>query len=163
MSQLGEIALRVVAIGIGATVLFDGWLWAQQRIGLPTMNFALLGRWVGHLSNGTLSHPSIANAAPVRGEMAIGWIAHYCIGIVFAALLLGLAGSTWVRSPTFGIALLVGMSTVVAPLFVLQPAMGAGIASTKTPTPLRNCVRSIVNHTVFGIAMYAAAVVVSAL
>ena len=54
-------------------------------------------------------------------------------------------------------ALAVGMGTVAAPLLVMQPAMGAGIASSRTPTPVKNCLRSLANHTVFGAGLYLAA------
>jgi hypothetical protein len=46
-------------------------------------------------------------------------------------------------------------------LLVMQPAMGAGVASSKTRTPLRNCIKSIATHTVFGIGLYVAAAVVA--
>ncbi len=48
-------------------------------------------------------------------------------------------------------------ATVSAPLFVMQPAMGAGFAASRTPTPVRNVIRSIANHTVFGLGLYLAA------
>ncbi len=38
--------------------------------------------------------------------------------------------------------------------------MGADIASRKTATPLRNCLRSVINHAVFGSGLYLAALVV---
>jgi hypothetical protein len=55
------------------------------------------------------------------------------------------------------------MVTVAAPLLILQPALGAGIASRKTPTPVFNSVKSLVSHTVFGIGLYLAALVSAAL
>ena len=58
-------------------------------------------------------------------------------------------------------AVLVGMATVAAPLFVMQPAMGSGIAASRTPTPLRNCMRSIANHTVFGLGLYLTALLMA--
>ena len=55
-------------------------------------------------------------------------------------------------------ALLLGMGTVAAPLLVMQPAMGAGFFASKTPTPLKNCLRSLANHSVFGLGLFLAAV-----
>ena len=60
--------------------------------------------------------------------------------------------------PTVLPALAVGVSTVVLPLFVMQPAMGAGFAASKTSTPMLNCLRSVVNHTVFGFGLYLSAI-----
>lgn len=121
------------------------------------MNFAFLGRWIGHLPQGRWFHESIAKTPPVRGELLLGWIAHYSIGISFAALLLAIVGLRWARSPTLVPALLVGLVTVLAPLLILQPALGAGIASWKTATPVFNSVKSLVTHTVFGVGLYLAA------
>ena len=36
-------------------------------------------------------------------------------------------------------------------------AMGAGFLALKTPTPLKNALRSLANHTVFGAGLYVAA------
>lgn len=43
----------------------------------------------------------------------------------------------------------------------MQPAMGAGLASSRTPTPLKNCLRSLITHAVFGGGLYGAAVVLT--
>jgi hypothetical protein len=93
----------------------------------------------------------------VTGELALGWLTNYGVGIVFAGLLVAVAGAGWMHSPTPLPAVLVGIATVAAPLFVLQPAMGAGVASARTATPVRNVVKSLANHTVFGGGLYLAA------
>lgn len=148
---------RVVAIGIGATVVMDLWLLVLQRLGVPTLNFAFIGRWIGHLGHGQWRHEAIAKAPAFAGELALGWLFHYVVGIVFAALLVALQGAAWTANPSLLPALCLGLATVVVPLFVMQPAMGAGIASAKTATPWRNRARSAVNHTVFGVGLYLAA------
>jgi hypothetical protein len=50
-----------------------------------------------------------------------------------------------------------GVITVLAPWLLLQPALGAGIASSKTPRPLFNALKSLVTHTVFGVGLFLAA------
>jgi hypothetical protein len=152
---------RAVAIGIVATAVMDLWLTLLKALGLPTLNFALLGRWVGHMPRGRWAHPGIAKAAPVRGELALGWAVHYATGIAFALLLAALAGPQWLRAPSLGPALGFGIATALLPLFVMQPAMGAGIASSRTATPLLNSLKSAANHTVFGLGLYAAARVIA--
>ena len=163
MSESLEFVLRILLIGIGATLAMDGWALLLRQFGIPSLDLALLGRWIGHLARGRWLHASIAQSASIRGERAIGWLAHYGIGIGFAALLISTAGLAWARSPTLAPALIVGVVTVVAPLFVLQPAMGAGIASSRTPRPLFNSLKSVVTHTVFGLGMYLSAVASAAL
>lgn len=161
MDSLAQDIARIASIGIGATAVMDVWLLLLKRLKVPVTNFALIGRWVGHLGRGRWMHASMADAAPVDHELALGWLAHYAIGVAFAALLVALQGIPWTRQPTFWPALLVGVATVAVPLFVMQPAMGAGIASSKTPTPLKNCLRSLVNHAVFGAGLYLAALAVA--
>ena len=120
--------VNTVLIGVGATAVLDLWLAMLKRLGVTTGSFALIGRWVAHMSRGKFFHQSIAKAEPVGNELTIGWVTHYAVGIVFAAVLVALQGSAWVQSPTFFPAILTGAATVVMPLFVMQPAMGLGFA-----------------------------------
>lgn len=147
----------IALVGAGATALFDVWIAALRRLGVRSLDMALIGRWIGHLARGKFAHAGIASAPPIRGERALGWLTHYAIGVAFAGLLLLALGHEWTRAPTLLPAVAVGIATVLAPLFVMQPALGAGIASSRTPTPLKNCLRSVVNHGVFGVGLYTAA------
>ena len=155
--------IRIAFIGIGATVVMDLWLILLKRVGVPTLNFAFIGRWVGHLLRGKLAHVAISKAEPIAGELAWGWITHYAVGMAFATVLVIVQGTAWTRSPTLLPAVAVGAFTELIPLLVMQPAMGAGFASSKTPTPLKNCLRSVVNHTVFGLGLYLSAAIAAAL
>ncbi len=157
---LQEFPLAML-IGIGATAVMDAWLLLLKHLGVPTLNFAFIGRWVGHLFRGQFAHAAIAKAVPIRGELAWGWLTHYAVGMAFATVLVGIQGADWVRSPTLLPALAVGVCTVAAPLLVMQPAMGSGFAASRTPTPLKNCLRSLANHTVFGFGLYLSALAIA--
>jgi hypothetical protein len=157
MNQVLQDLTLVVLIGVGATAIMDAWLFLLKRLNVPTTGFAMVGRWIGHALNGRWKHAAIARAEPVKGELVLGWLIHYGVGIAFAGVLVGIFGMAWARNPSLVPALLVGAGTVVAPLFVMQPAMGSGIASSKTAAPLKNCFRSLANHTVFGAGLYFAA------
>jgi len=163
MKTTVELLLRGVVIGAGATLVIDLWAALLRRFGVPSLSFALLGRWIGHLPSGRWIHESISRAKPVRHELIIGWLAHYAIGVSFGELLLALFGSSWAQSPTLGPALLVGVATVSAPLFILQPALGAGVASSKTARPLFNTLKSLTTHVVFGVGLFSAALVANVL
>jgi hypothetical protein len=153
-----EIVARAVLIGIGATIVMDLWAVVRKRVfGIASLDYRMLGRWIGNLPRGRFVHDSIGAASPVRGELIVGWCAHYAIGITFALLLLELWGPDWARHPTLLPALMVGVLTVVAPLFILQPAMGAGIAASRTPRPSTARLRSLLTHTVYGIGLYLSA------
>ena len=146
--------IKLVLIGVGATAVMDAWSVIQKALGIPTLDYAMVGRWAGHVFRGKLMHSSIANARPVRGEVVLGWGIHYAVGIIFAAALVGIFGIRWLHTPTWLPALIVGVITVVIPFFVMQPAMGAGIAASRTPTPWKNRLRSLLTHAVFGAGLY---------
>lgn len=153
--------LFTLYVGVGATVVMDVWGLARKPLlGIAPPNYALVGRWIGHMMDGRFRHDSIAASAPVRGEHIIGWTAHYLIGVAFAALLVGLFGPAWIQQPTIGPALAVGIVTVAAPFLVMQPGMGAGIAAARTPHPASARLQSVITHVVFGLGLYVAAQVV---
>ena len=150
---------QAVLVGIGATAVMDAWLLLLSRLGVPTASLALVGRWVGHMAGGQWTHTAIAKAPPVRHERGLGWFTHYLIGIGYAALLLATQGSAWLRQPSLWPALAFGLATVAAPWFVMQPAMGSGVMASKTSAPLKNALRNLANHAVFGTGLYLAAAV----
>ena len=158
MSEVAEWLVPAGAIGSGATAVMDVWALLQKGLfGVPSLDYRLVGRWLGHLARGRRRHEAIAAALPIKGEAAIGWTAHYAIGIVFAAALLMIWGPGWVREPSAVPALIVGLSTVLAPFLILQPALGLGIAASRTPRPNIARAKSVVTHLSFGIGLFAAA------
>jgi len=163
MNSFANDIAYVVLIGIGATAVMDAWVLVLKRLNVPTLDFALIGRWAGHWPRGILVHESIAKASPVKRELALGWLVHYLVGIGFAGLAVTVLGMQWARDPRVLPALGIGMVTVAAPWLVMQPAMGSGIASSRTRTPHRNRLRSLVNHTVFGFGLYLAATLITTL
>lgn len=158
MSDYIEFAVRAVLIGAGATIILDIWsLFLNRAFGLAPTNWAMVGRWIGHFPRGRFTHQSIAAAAPVAGELALGWATHYVVGVVYAGMLLALCGPEWTRAPTLLPALAFGIATVVAPFFILQPGMGAGVMASRTPNPNAARLRALTAHAVFGIGLYLAA------
>ena len=160
MAYLQE-TLGIILIGCGATLVMDVWLMLLKRFGVQILNFAFIGRWAGHVIHGKFMHASIGKAQPIRNELLLGWLVHYAVGIAFAGLLIGIFGTSWARNPTWVPAVLVGICTVAAPFFVMQPAMGAGIAGSKTPEPMKSRIRSVMNHAVFGLGLYGSAYLVA--
>ena len=149
--------LCAILIGAGATMAMDLWGIVRKRLfDIPPPDYGLVGRWLAHMPRGRFRHDSIKAAPAVKGERLIGWIAHYLIGIAFASILLVLWGHAWVRHPSIGPALAVGIATVAAPFLVMQPGMGAGIAGSRTPRPAATRLQSLLTHTVFGLGLYAA-------
>jgi hypothetical protein len=153
-----------VLIGVGATAATDGWALLRGRLlGVAAPNWGLVGRWIAQMPRGRFRHASMAAVPAARAETLIGWIAHYLIGIAFAALLLALCGRAWIGNPSLAPALMLGVGTVLAPFLILQPGMGAGIAASRTPRPAAARLQSLLTHTVFGLGLYAAALINSSL
>lgn len=146
--------------GLIATGLMDLWnLFLKRAFGIPSLDYCLLGRWVSHMPVGTFRHQRIAAAAPRPHECAVGWVTHYSIGVALALGLAVLTGGTWPARPALLPSLLYGVATVVFPFFLLQPALGLGIASARTPNPTQARLKSLATHTVFGLGLYLAALV----
>ena len=155
-------ALAGVAVGIGATLFMDLWnLFLKRAFNIPSLNYCLLGRWLRHIPEGTLRHASIAAAPAKSSECAVGWAAHYTIGVVFALGFVALTSGRSLLNPSFLPALFYGIATVVFPFLILQPALGFGIAASRTPKPTQARLKSLVTHTVFGIGLYVCALGVS--
>ena len=159
MTEAAELLARGVLIGLGGAASMDAWaLVARRAFNVQGLDYAMLGRWIGHFPRGRLVHERIAAAQPVRGERPLGWAAHYSIGIAFALLLLAIWGVDWARSPSVGPAMAVGLGTIVAPWFVMQPGMGLGVAAARAPRPGAARLRNLVTHAVYGIGLYVSAV-----
>ncbi|MBY8603634.1 MAG: DUF2938 domain-containing protein [Burkholderia sp.] len=158
-----DVLLNLLPIGAGATLVMDLWtLFRRRAFGIPSLDYALVGRWIGHMMHGRFRHVSIVAASPVAGERALGWLAHYAIGIAFAVLPVAIAGTAWISTPTPLPALVAGLASVVAPFFVMQPAFGFGIAASRTPHPGVARRRSLVTHLSYGVGLYLAAFTLAA-
>jgi hypothetical protein len=156
LEKIMNYLICVLIIGAGATAVTDLWAIARKwLLGIAPPNYGFVGRWIAHMAHGRFRHASIAASPAVRGEGLIGWVAHYLIGIAFAAALVGIWGLTWVQKPTISPALIVGIGTVAAPFLLMQPCMGAGIAASRTPHPAAARLQSLIMHAVFGLGLYA--------
>ncbi|MEO8314517.1 MAG: DUF2938 domain-containing protein [Pseudomonadota bacterium] len=143
------------AVGIVATAVADLWGLARKPLlGVPAPDYGLVGRWFGHMLRGQFRHTAMKAASPVHGELVIGWIAHYLTGIAFAGVLIAIGGHAWLHQPTIGTAMAVGIGSVVAPFLIMQPAMGAGFAASRTPNPGASRVQSLLTHAAFGVGLY---------
>ena len=152
-----DLTIDAVLIGIGATIFMDVIALLRSRLlSIPSLNYAMVGRWLGHLPNSTIVHRPISKSSRVRGESALGWAAHYLVGIVFAAVFLSLAGAEWLEHATLLPPLMFGVLTALVPFLILQPCLGAGIAARKTPRPNVARLSSLFTHASFGLGLWVA-------
>lgn len=153
-----DLIIRTLVMGVLATLSMDilG-LILKYTFKIPPANWTLIGRWFASLPDGLFFHEDIAQSPSKAFETTIGWIAHYVIGIAYAAVLLVWPGPDWLQAPTVLPPLVIGWVTVGAGWFVLQPGMGAGWAASKRANKWQIRGLNILGHTVFGLGLYAAA------
>lgn len=150
--------MDIVLIGAGATLCIDLWsVLLNKTVRILSLDFCLLGRWLLHMPGGRMVHASIAHSARKPHECTAGWIAHYGIGMAFAIAFTALVGKPWIDAPTLLPALAFGIATVIVPLFVMQPALGMGVASSRAPSPTKARLKSLATHAVFGTGLYVSA------
>lgn len=155
MNHFGLTLIHIILMGLGATLTFDLWgIFLKSAFKIAPSSICLVGRWLRYMPEGTFKHDHIASSSPKRAECAVGWMAHYTIGVMFAAIFVALLGSTWLQHPTLVPAMLFGVVTVFAPFFIMQPAFGLGVAAAKTSNPAQARVRSLMNHAAFGLGLY---------
>lgn len=147
--------LQGVWIGILATVCLDIWAAiAKHVLGLPTADWAMVGRWIGHMPRGVFLHQPISRAAPIRNELALGWIGHYLIGVLYGLAYLYIVQVALSGEPSLISGLGFGVATLCAPWLIMQPAMGAGVFASRTPRPAVVRLMNLSMHAVFGVSLY---------
>ena len=152
---------RAGLAGLAATAFMDGVSVMRRSItGRAGLDYALVARWVGHMSKGRFVHENIMQSAPVAFERPVGWALHYVIGALLAWGLLGLAGARWIGGGQPLLVLAYGVATVVVPFLIMQPAMGLGIAASRTPAPWVARKGSVISHLAFGVGLMLAAYLV---
>jgi hypothetical protein len=162
MGEMTDMIWAPALIGIGGTAAMDLWALLLNRVfGVPLPNWAMVGRWFAHVPRGALFHQDIGKAAPVAGELTIGWAAHYAVGIVYGYALALAAGPEWLAAPRFLPALVTGLVTVSAGWFLLQPGMGAGWAASKRDNPWTIRALNLVAHSWFGVGLWLGALVIA--
>lgn len=153
-----ELLWKGIAIGVGATVLMDIWallLWKGFRQSRP--NWAPVGRWFWHLRAGRVFHDDIGAAVPYAHELALGWIGHYVVGVLYGVVLALIVGAGWFANPSFLPAWIFGIVTVGAGWFLLQPGLGIGFAASRLPNANRVRFLNLVAHTIFAVGLYGTA------
>jgi hypothetical protein len=149
---------EIITIGVVATLTMDLWQRFLQAMGLPRTNWGLVGRWVAGFPRGIFTHRPITATPKVRGEAAIGWAFHYAVGIAYAALYLAIMRLGFGSGPTLLSALAFAIALLVAPWFVMQPALGLGFIAARTPNPAAVRAINVSVHAVFGLGLYLGAV-----
>jgi hypothetical protein len=152
------LAVLGVLMGLGGTLAMDAWAWVLSRLGIaPFPNWAMPGRWLAHVFRGRVFHDDIGAASSVSGELALGWLFHYGVGVLYGLAFVMIAGASWAAAPGFVPVWIFSLITIAAGWFLLQPGMGLGWMASKTPSPWKVRVLGLVAHTVFALGMWVVA------
>ena len=150
-----EQALRILVMGITATVAIDLWAtFSNRMLGWPRTNWGLVGRWIGHMRDGRFTHVSIGSSPTIAHESILGWVFHYVVGCIYAALYLMYVGTAQMGQPTLVSAVLFGLVTILSPWLLMQPALGLGVFASKAPRPTLVRMQNLMIHTIFGLALF---------
>ncbi|WP_083522949.1 DUF2938 domain-containing protein [Pseudoclavibacter albus] len=159
---VGEV-VQAAVVGVGATVTMDGVAEVLRRTrGARSLDYAMVGRWIGHMREGVFKHESIMAAEPVPHEKELGWVAHYAIGTGFAVAL-AVVDPGWLERPRFVPAVAWGLGTVAAPWLLMQPCFGMGVAASKAPNPRQARLGSLRAHGSYGAGIWLSGRIVRAI
>ena len=150
-----ESIINIIMLGVLATVIIDVWAtFSNKVLGLPRTNWAMVGRWLGHIPGGQFVHNPVSASAPIPYENIVGWAFHYLIGIVYALCYVALVVFFLEGQPTLLSAWVFGVATILSPWLIMQPCLGLGLCATKAPEPNRVRVQNFAIHSIFGVALY---------
>lgn len=154
LSVFMRMVLQSIVIGVVATIAMDLWnlvLWVTLGISL---DWGILGRWIGHTLQGDFMLYGVNAASPIPYENVLGWIGHYVTGIMYAFTYLFFAVFIMHHSPSLPIALAVAWFFMLMPFCLYQPAIGLGYFAMAAEAP--NYVRlvTVSMHTFFGCGLY---------
>ena len=106
-----SLFVSIVFVGVGATLIMDLWAFFLKRaFAIPSLNYCLVGRWLAHMSEGRFAHQGIGQSEPSFLECHVGWVAHYLIGVAFAAALVAITSPAWLLEPAIIPAVLFGFA-----------------------------------------------------
>ncbi len=112
----------------------------------------MVGRWIGHMRDGQFTHISIGSSPPIVHESILGWVFHYVVGCIYAALYLMYVSTAQMGQPTLVSAVLFGLVTILSPWLLMQPALGLGICASKAPRSNLVRLQNLINPYYFWIS-----------
>ncbi len=145
---------KLIIMGVIAGAIMDLWNLALDiSIGV-TLDWHLLGRWIGHTLQGDFVLYNIPKLSAIPYESILGWYGHYLTSIVYMIIYLFVIYKILNRKPTLLNALITAWCFMIMPFCLYQPAIGLGYFGAQAPNP--NMVRLITfsMHTAFGIGLY---------
>lgn len=143
----------VVAGGLLATAVSDLWQRGFARwIDGSRPDWRGVGRWVLGFRQGRLIDPALKTRPPEPQENAVGWSFHYIVGAAYALFYRAALRRVGLR-PSLAAGAGFGLVTLVAPLFMMKPAMGGGFLGWRAARPWVSFFKTLSAHLSFGIGL----------
>ena len=151
--------INVLIIAFVANIVMDVYEFLLERLLGKTRDWHLVGRWVANIPKGSFILDTNDETLAIPGELALGWIFHYVVGIAYVGVYLFGVEYILGEPPSVVSAIGFGVITVVAPWFILMPGLGVGMFAINAGRA--NFVRaaSLSVHAVFGIGIFLGIVV----
>ncbi len=152
-----DLIVTGIVAGVVGTLVMDASNHLLARTGkFSKIDIGTLGRMSSGWLRGRFRYHHPNDMERVANEVFRGYVAHYAIGLGLAfiyvfgwgLLIGGPASPLW--------ALLYGIATTVASLFLVYPSMGFGACGRRSPDGIWSLLSSFANHLFFGAGMAAA-------
>ncbi len=123
--------ISILKGGIIATAAMTILMLVAPMMGMPKMP-------IGEMLAGFMGIP-----------VALGWIAHFMIGIILAAAYVVYAKDKLSGKPPIK-GLVFALIPFIMAQVIVMPMMGAGFFSANTPTPIMMVMGSLIGHMIYG-------------
>ena len=146
--------IHIIFIGIISCLCMDLWQrFLKITLKINPSDWAIVGRWfVLSISKGKVYNPNIDNENPIINELAIGWVVHYSVAILYS-LVFFILYNFQVLNASYIDGIVFGFISVIIPWFFFMPLLGKGFLALKTPSPIIACTLAIGSHVVIGLSI----------
>ncbi|MEW5916945.1 MAG: DUF6789 family protein [Gemmatimonadota bacterium] len=111
---------------------------------LGTAVMTAVGIWVAPIMGIPRMNPAEMLAQPMGGSLALGWVAHFMVGTILAAIYAAVAH--WLRGPAWARGAVYGLAPFLVAQIVVMPMMGMPLFSGS----LVMAGGSLIGHLVYG-------------
>jgi hypothetical protein len=155
-----DLIVTGILAGLLGTLLMDSLNHLFARYGIILkIDVRMIGRMFAGWADGRFRYRHPSEMQQVPNEKLYGYITHYAIGVGLAIPFV-LGWAIFVGGPLSPVwALIYGVATTVASVFLVYPSMGLGLFGWRSPEGIRAPLSSLANHFFFGLGMAVAVAV----
>ena len=152
--EVVDLVVTGVFAGVLGTFVMDSLNHLFFRTGMILkIDVGMIGRMAVGWAHGRFRYCSPDEMEKVSNEKLWGFMTHYAIGVGFAVPFV-LGWDLFVGGPASPAwALVYGVATTVASLFLVYPSMGLGSYGRRSPEGVKAPLSSLANHLFFGVGM----------